>query len=921
MVRRLIPPLLALLYTGLATAVPSPSIQYLAKVNDITQDSRGFIWLSGHQGLTRFDSINSLTFSANSPDWKIPFSWSHELEPFEDKFIVSSENNGSWIFNPVTGEVEALDIKTNKSSHYHTIAFNGSIYVYSNLNVYKYDIATKVTKKIFNSGGTSFFVKTPNKLYMKVASKGMFVLEGDTFEQLSDKNIREIIAVNNLVVAVTTESIDVLEDKTIIQSLSINKPINGLTKENGTDNFFTIADSGEIKKYHAKTLSELPHDYGNTRRGRIKAAFHDNSNVLWLASSLGVTTLVESAIKNHSIVFDIPNNSNEVTVFKNELVIGSYGEGLHPFSENSTIFPDNINDFFTKKALRIMNVIVVDDLLYIATFDGVWQYSYTKRTLERLPFENNNKLLLNLFHLNGLLYIGTNNDGLMIYDINKNLIVDQISKKDGLLSNEIIDILAFDNGDVWMTSTHGASIYNRHTRTIKNMPRQGPGKFISLAYAENKIFAATLGDGIYIYDRQGTLLSITAKGIEFTYSTIINNEIWIGAAHGFYIINPATHQYNLMPNTERYSFSGESHVIEDKAYISHYGGVLEIPIQKPEHYNSKVYIGKHIVSGQPQLASKKINISSPSDVVTLELASLDFRPGQEKQFKYKVNEGSWNYLNGSHLTLTGLASGSYQVEVMATNSLGQWSTNSAFASIDVAYPWYWTLKMRILYAVSLSCLIILIAWTIYLRAQSLRKINIVLEEEFQKKGKHTMLTRRNIQQTLAFLNNGDIDFAKELLAQNLAELEVKTKIQEPDNLFGKTLDIALPYLGEYLHRKYHVNLSCELLDDIDTLEYELQANIYKIIYEAITCAILHGDGRNFQVTLQEFKDKLWLTITDDESSFSNFDSAITFNMSMYYIRQIANIYNATVSTFEPSNDSGSQIVLSFPLISARKARA
>lgn len=894
------------------------SVEHFAKLNDITQDKRGFVWLSGHHGISRFDGENLIDFSANNNNnqWQVPFNWTHEIEHYGDKFIVSSENNGSWLFDPVTKEYSSIPIETEKSSHYHTLSLNNKFYTYSANKVYEYDPQTNQTKEVFRTQGSTYLQKTSSELYLRVVTDGIYIYQNNQFNKVLDGRTYVSKAVGDRLVVLTREKLSIIEDDEVVLSLAIKKNVRGLAQEHNSTNFFTISELGEIKKYSSLTLEEVPHEYGRARKGRVKIAFHDSSNVLWLASNLGVERLVESEIKNHPIMFDITNNSNDIEIFENQLIIGSYGAGLHPFDTDSSIFPDDINRHFTRKGLKIMDLVSAGNMLYIATFDGVWGYNSQTQELAKLDFQGNDKLLIRLHYLDGLLYIATNYHGLYIYDIEKKLVIDHFSVDRGLLSTEVIDILPFDDGSVWMTSTKGVTLYNRFTKSVKNMPARGAGKYISLAVASNKIFAATKGDGIHIFDRQGTLLSIIASGIEFSYSNIIQDKIWLGTDSGIYQVDPVSHQFSLMANTERFAFSGEPMTINNKAYLAHFGGILEIPLSDPAPFDAPVYIGKIRVSGEQSFQNKLINVNSTNDVITLDLVSLDYRPGRMKQFKYKVNEGSWNNINGSQLTLTGLASGSYHIEIMGTNSLGEWSPYHAFANIDVAFPWYWTPQLRIIYLVTIICVLLMFGWIFYLRAQSISKIHHILDNEYKEKGLFSLSTQRNIKQTLSLLEEGDIQGAKTSLEQSLQELQASTNQEEPDNLYGKNLAVGLSYLADYLQHKYHVKLKHELYNTVSELPYELQANLYKITYEAITCAILHGDGRNFHVSIQEFKDKLWLTVSDDESSFTSFTHKVSFDMSMYFIRQIASNYNATVNTFAPNNDKGSQIVLSFPILAA-----
>ncbi|WP_147302236.1 ligand-binding sensor domain-containing protein [Thalassotalea euphylliae] len=905
----LLPIFVSLLFPSTANA----QVDNLAKVYSITQDSNGFVWLAGHQGLTRFDGTNSITFSANDPNWQLPFTWTHEIEPHGEKFIVSSESLGTWLFDPSNGQFEQLNINTERSSHYHSIEFKGNYYISSGKRVYKHDSSTSLTKDIFKGAAPTHLVKTSNHLYMDAGYEGAYILKDEKFNQLISEKVNTIAAVGQYLIVVTPNQIYTYNGEQVVASIPTTAGINGIAKEHHTNNFFTISNEGEIKRYRAENLTELPHNYEHADKGRVKAAYHDSSKVLWLASNLGIQRLVESSLQNHPVTFDVANNSNEISVFSGELVIGSYGQGLHAFDPKSTIFPANINEAFTTSAKRVMDLQPVGDDLFIATFDGLWQFNAKNESLARVPFSNNNKLLIKLAYQDGLLYLGSNSDGLYIYDIEKQAIIDHVNKDKGLTSVEIIDILPFDNGDVWLAGTKGISIYNRFSKYINNVPNLGPNKVISLEHANGKIFAGTLGDGINILDRQGTLLSVIAQGIEFTYSSTIKNKIWIGSAVGLYTIDPTTHEVALIPTTEKYSFSDAARLVGDSVFYAHFGGILEVPIEQRNTYSADVYIGKTIVSGRQYLQNQEINISSASDVVSFDLVSLDYRPGQAKKFKYKLNNGAWNHINGNQLTLTGLASGRYNIEIMATNSLGQWSEKRAYANINVAYPWYWTLQARIVYAVTLICLIALFSWTFYLRTQSIRKIYLLLETEVKRKGKSALSTQRNLQSIVTLLHENKQEQAIEIAEQCISQFANEESEETPDALYGSNLNIAVPYFAEFLHRKYHVKMTYDLYAKNEQLSYELQANIYKLIYEAVTCAILHGDSSHFQLTLKEFKDKLWLTISDDEDSFTHFNSKVTFNMSMYYIRQIANKYKASVNTFEPKDDKGSQIVISFPM--------
>ena len=176
-----------------------------------------------------------------------------------------------------------------------------------------------------------------------------------------------------------------------------------------------------------------------------------------------------------------------------------------------------------------------------------------------------------------------------------------------------------------------------------------------------------------------------------------------------------------------------------------------------------------------------------------------------------------------------------------------------------------------------------------------------------------MQVKRNITVALTLLTENKVSKSKALLQQCVDELNEQQKSPEPNSLNGNLLTVAIPFLAEYLQKKYQTTLSFQFEVNESELEYELRADLYRVVFEAITSAILKGSGRNFKVVIQKFKTKIWLNISDDNQSFIDFNSKIHIDLSMYYIRQIANKYKGTINTFNEQGN-GSQLVLSLPIL-------
>jgi len=902
---------LCLLITSFSSfADNSKSLNNLSNVSSITQDKRGFVWLAGQQGLTRVDGDRSITFSLNNPEWPLPGSWIHDISLIDEKLLLGTENDGLWLFDTRNGESEKLATDISMQSNYEATVFKNNYYIYAPNKFYRFDPSTQTTQIINQNISIAKLTNTKNQLYVS-NNKGLFQLKNELLVKVIDEPITALTALSNAVIAITANKIYRINDDGKRTSIEHDERLYGLTKAYHDDNFFTVNYSGKVNKYDGLTLASLPHNYGQGKKTRVRELLQDSSGVLWLVSSQGVEQLNESYINNHNLIFDIAINGNEIALFDNEIIIGSYGAGLQNFLK--PVFNQESNTGFTRKGLKTFDLLEINKRLYIGCSDGLWRYNKSTNQVTKLDIVAN-KFILKLEEKDNLLYIATDGYGLYVYDLLSEEIVNHIDINTGLQSAEIIDVLPLDNGKIWIANSNNISIYQQNNHTAITLKSPNRSKVISLVLADNKIFASTLGDGILVFNQRGDLLAQLSNGHSFTELLLVNDEIWASGKPGLYRISPTDYQVTMIENTQQYSFVSSMLVKDNTLYAIHYSGVLALNLSEQKQFNPNVVISKTTISGKAYLLNKTIEIDSGNDVITLDLASLDHRPGLNKKFQYRINNNNWQLMNNNQLTLTGLASGGYSIEIMATNSLGQWSNIKAYTEIHVAYPWYWTIEIRILYGIFILFIILLSAWLLYLRTKSIKHIHNLLKDDMRNYGRTMKTIQRNLHSAATSLEKNEVAQGKQLIEKSLLELKDKINSQEPDNLEGKSLTIAIAFLSDYVKTKYQANLHFTLDNKVDTFNYELRADIYKLIFEALTTAIFKTKAEDFQLTLQEVKHKLWLTISSDNDCFNQLDSKINFDLASYTIRQITTKHQASLNTFD-NDDGSSQLVISFPLMS------
>ncbi|MBL4941678.1 MAG: hypothetical protein JKY81_08435 [Colwellia sp.] len=914
------------LFSASAIAEQKTFFNQTAQITSLLQDKKDFIWLSGQNGLYRFDGMKTILFSNKEEGWSIPFTWIHNISEKENHLLISTETSGLWLFDTTTGKTQRININAATNTFYRALHHKNSYYVISMgpQHLYRYDITTGKTALIAKNINNNHLFASENRVYFNNNNELYFLdtSQNSNKVQKNDAVSEKIIAatsIKNTVIIASEKHLFSINDNGKMIQKSIISPITAITPHNNQNAIFSVNLLGKITKRELTTLNELDNNFPNVAKIKYQLLLHDNSGVLWLSNNKKIQQLAEAKVKNHLAIFDTKFNAIETEVYQDELYLGSYGEGLHTFSsltKQKLLSIANINHKLSSKAKKINDLLAIEQELFMATFDGLWRYNKNSAQIQKvnLFFEDDNLsdlILLKIRRKKNLLYIAADGQGLIIYDLNKKNVIQHLSKSTGLSSGEVIDVLPLANGDIWLATATGVDIVNG--QTARNIVKQSSSKFISLLLADDKVFVSTKGDGIQAYNRQGNLLAHFAKGINFNYMSLIDGRIFASAKPGLYKINPANYQFSMMPNTSDFSFTDNALLFNDSLHIANSTGILHLPRIAAPTFHPKVYISKTTVSGNSYLLNKAIQVNSGNDVITLDLASLDYRPGITKQYQYTLNSNKWHQINGNQLTLTGLASGDYHIEIMATNSLGQWSKYKAFTEINVAFPWYWTPQIRLVYGVSLFGIFFLTAWLLYLRSKSISHIHGILQSDINNYGKTSMQVKRNLTVALALINEHDIKKGKLLLQRCVDDLNEQQKSSEPNSLNGNSLTEAVPFLAEYLHNKYQVKLSYQFELKGNELDYELQADLYRVIFEAITSAILNGSGRSFKVVLQKFKSKIWLNISDDSQSFIHFNSKINFDISMYYIRQIVSKHNGSINTFNEQGNA-SQLVLSLPVL-------
>ena len=490
-----------------------------------------------------------------------------------DKLLVATETHKIWLFDTSTGEASEIPVDIHHNNVYQATAHQGMYYLNAPYKLYRVNPLSQETEVIADDIAIHALEHTKEHVYIATAD-GVFKVVDNTLEQVLTGPISAMVASETELVIAKGSKLITVSDDGKSNSIVVNSPLAALTYSYNKQSIYAVDNLGGIHQYQLSNLATLPHSYPNIKPARIETVYQDSTGVLWVLSNRGIEKVMRSIAKNIPKIFDVSINSIALAAHKKQLILGSYGAGLSTLSSTSQLIPAEINQNFTAKAKYITDFYADGNNIYIATFDGLWRFDSLNQTLDRLPFTNNNLLLISMRYKDGALYLATNMNGLFKYNLASKQVDYQI-KGEQLSSPEVIDILPLNNNKLWAATAVGIDIIDTAKNIITPITRFSEAKVISLLEYQGKVFATTNDDGLFIFNMQGELLTHLAKKIAFGYMSYINKEIWIAGRPGLYRLNPDTYQLTLVPNTEQYSFSKKQVLLNDKVYASHYGGVIE----------------------------------------------------------------------------------------------------------------------------------------------------------------------------------------------------------------------------------------------------------------------------------------------------------------------------------------------------------
>lgn len=702
----------------------------------LISDSRGFTWIGGHDGITRFDGQSFVNYNKVT----------NGLIDNTVIGITEDHNHNLWLATK-TG----VSCFNGRSFTNYTIPDTSDlpIYVRNMYETKEHEIYACCSKGLFKLKGDKFtlvskdinfnvkgIVEDNQGVLWVGTSKGLYKINGDN--KVSVIQVDTNKATNNItcikmfdgIIWMGTANGIVRYDGNILKKYYTNTgvKISDITRY-GDDLLFTLF-AQEIKIYHSKTdsfdsisiKSVLPY-------GELLRAITDKNNNVFMATAGGLIKMYRKPFnKNHlydsikSPVFSVAKNKN-VLLFATQTGLVEHKNGM--FKHIATG-----EDNFT------VGMYDADSCIYVGTYSGQ-VYKYQKGKISKFGqtdyYSSQNAVYYITSDRQGGLWI-CKNFNMIHYKNNEFKKFDFSAPQSTTTRMALVD----DNNSTWFTN------YLRLTKIDANGNITHYGKdqglnsdsYTSIAKDNNNnLWIGTSGNGIIRYDGKSFKSYTTADGLcnNFIQSELYDpatNTLWVGTINGLNKIMiddkeiKSIKVYNIEQGLENSgSLENGLFKLNNKITLSTSDGLFEYDESLESQSYAPIinFTGMRVNYETPDWDKEQvinnwtnlpINLTLPYDKnhVTFDFIGINTDAPDNVSYQWMLEGFDKKYspvTKNRSATYSNLPAGHYTFKLKAINLSGAWSEASySFSVSPPIWATWWFISMSVIAIVGITWLLV-----------------------------------------------------------------------------------------------------------------------------------------------------------------------------------------------------------------------
>lgn len=876
-------------------------------VNDMIQDSEGFLWMATGYGLNRFDGITIQNF-------------------FEDQGLKSSKVHS--LFEDSKGRIW---IGTEFGVNYWQ---DDSLYSLERLSA------------LDNQRVISIFEDSNEEIWFGTDGAGAWLFEQD--EQLIQYSTSQGFLNNRI------RKIKESEDGSIWfatrggLSVLSNGNIRTFTTSDGLpenrirdivfdkNNELWIATREGLVHYKNDKFIVYDDDQG-LNNVRVQTLVFDNYQRLWLGTEGGVSVLQDGKFKNFTIENGLSNNIIYSSILDREgnLWFGTFGGGanlfLGDYFENHTTVDGLANDVVTSITEG------EDGEIWLSTYGGglsrlkegkFTTMSLTEGLLDDKVFsldkDSNGRIWIGMRNglaymkdgkltvlsedefpyrkvrhvyedSKGIIWISTYEDGIVRYDGNE---FNSLSRDNGLADNTILGTVEGDDGSMWIATYGGVSRYFKGEVENFTIQEGLPNNAVMMVIKDDigRIWASTFG-GIAWFDGLKFQSITTEDGLPNRVCYFIqqskDSSFWIGTNNGvvkfdskkYFSDNPGDREQSFQLITVEQGLVADEMnvgaVYEDSNGHLWFGTVEGVSHFFPENYKGnplppKVKIDQVITSGRVHRGVKHFNLDFDQNFVEIEYSGINFTAPNQVVYEYKMEgvDPVWQRTMSREVKYPSLPNGEYTFLIHARNTNGTWSNEKSEISFSVKAPFWmqwWFITLVVL-------IIVGIIWLFYNYYKARKLVDIerirvrIASDLHDDVG--ASLTEVALQSDFLQASKIDPEFKQSLeqIGKQCRKIvtsldDIVWSIDARNDTVGDLTDRMQDYILNVLEPKnFQVNYNFDDLKMENKLEVPVKENLYLIFKEAVNNISKYSNGDKVDISMKAVNGEFRFKIHDNGTS-------------------------------------------------------
>lgn len=639
---------------------------------------------------------------------------------------------------------------------------------------------------------------------------------------------------------------------------------------------------------------------------KVWCFYYDNENTMWVGTMRnGISYYNKDFSPFIQTTLPIKHDISCLTEDENSnLWFGTDGGGIYEITstggivqfskEKGNSFSDKIVCMYRDSKNRIWVGTYLDGFGYYQN-GKFHQYPYS----EAFPRNPINNSIWSITEDNqGNLWLGNLNCGLHVYNPDKATFHTYSLKNSGI-SDEHIMSVAFDGKQsIYIATCNGANIINTHTREITNIQNNRKKTQRIRDSIQNNIYVDSrelvwIGgrEGITVFDSQlDTIYYINDTNSKLKGSLVRGimednrQNMWIITTDGITNIHVSadSHRNGYLFTCHPYSKNDglqSSDFVHNSIYRAHNGNIIiggngryystnpdalhrsqratPVIFTQLKVFNQiieadSVYNG-HIILHKNIELTDKIVLKNNQSTFSLEFSTLEYIRTSNLQFSFRLKEANknWTILKDNQISFNNMATGTYTLEIRATNSDGLWSQPSALTIVIEPPIWLngWFIALYIF------IVIVLILYMLYLNDKKHKRRMKYKEIELEARKQHEVDEIR-----INFFTNLSHDFRTplSLIITPLEELlKQDCEMKGMLNIIYKNARILLNLVNQILDfRKLEMQKNTEIQTSCE--------DYIQFAYEIIKNFSVYAETNNLKLTLEKQIDSLPIMFDKDK---------------------------------------------------------